>query len=468
MRPFLFLLLILTLAIVACGGAAPTVPSTPKPVSTSQATSTPKPALPTSTPTMESTATATAIPAGIIHVDTLDQEVYPFVSNGQCSLAEAMIAANSRKAVDTCAAGIEGETIIELMPGEYHFTQPDNSPPLFDWLISLRSVGSALPPVIFPLTIRGNSAILIRDEDSEPFRFFELMVNSKLTLEDVTLQGGEVGEDWGGAIYAMSALLNLDHVRLINNRAQLGGAIYFDLSALNIQNSEFKNNFSTNSGGALSISSSKANIQTTRFDSNQSDSDGAGLYAYWVTLTLTDNIFIKNRVTGDGYGSVGGGIYANHVNITITDSQFYQNESPMYGGAIAINNPELAGIDPEEGDIIEQIQSSPMISDMLTSIPGFQATLEAHPSGVYVDFHEDTQIHNNCFANNVTINPQDPNWTSGLLGRAAAADGNYWGDPSGPSGMGPGNGDSVGKRVIFAPFLTEMPEYCDTELAKKK
>jgi len=161
-------------------------------------------------------------------------------------------------------------------------------------------------------------------------------------------------------------------------------------------------------------------------------------------------------------------MYVNHVNLTVSESQFYQSELLMYGGAIGINNPILAGIDPEDGDPIEQLQESPVVSNMLTSIPGFQATLEAHPSGIYVDFHEDAQIHNNCFANNVTINPGDPNWTSGLLGRAAVADGNYWGDSSGPSGMGPGTGDSVGKRLTFAPFLTVMPGYCDPALADQQ
>lgn len=140
----------------------------------------------------------------------------------------------------------------------------------------------------------------------------------------------------------------------------------------------------------------------------------------------------------------------------------------MYGGAISVNNPQLAGIDPEDGDPIEQLQESPMITDMMTSIPGFQATLEAHPSGIYVDFQEDAQIHNNCFANNITINPQDPNWTSGLLGRASVADGNYWGHASGPSGMGPGTGDSVGKRLIFEPFLTTVPDFCDAALAEQQ
>ncbi len=425
-------------------------------------------AAPSETPVPANTSTATPSPVGLVRVDTLEQEVYPFVENGKCSLGEAVFVANSGEPLDSCAAGVVGETVIELMPGEYHFTQRDQTPPQVEWMASVVDVGDALPPVIFPLTIHGNGAVLIRDEGAEPFRFFELMVNAKLTLENITLQGGDVGEDWGGAIYAMSALLDLNEVHFINNRAQNGGAIYFDLSVLTIRNSEFIGNHAIRRGGALFISSSKANIESTRFEANESGGNGGGLYADTVTLVLTDDFFIQNRVTGESYGSRGGGMYVNHVNLTVTASQFYQNESPMYGGAIGVNNPILAGIDPEDGDPIEQLQASPMVSDFMTSIPGFQATLEAHPSGIYVDFHEDAQIHNNCFANNITIHPGDPNWTSGLLGRAAVADGNYWGDPSGPSGMGPGTGDSVGKRLTFAPFLTEPPEHCDPTLADIK
>lgn len=469
MRRLFLTFSVLILAAMSCQSVTTTtVPATTQAASVSQAVASPTVDLTnTPSPTAPSTSTPTIIPAGLIQVDTLEQEVYPFEENGKCSLAEAIFAANSGEPKDSCAAGVPGESIIELMPGEYYFTQRDQTPPQVEWMTSVVSVGDALPPVIFPLTIRGNGAVLVRDEAAEPFRFFEVMVNSKLSLNDLTLQGGDVGEDWGGAIYSMSALIELDQVRFVGNRAENGGAIYFDLSALNVQNSEFIENHATGSGGAIFITSSKTNIQSTRFESNQSDGDGGALYADTVTLVLTDTFFLKNRVTGDEYGSRGGGLYLNHVNLTLTESQFYENESPMYGGAIAINNPILAGIDPEEGDPMEPLQSSPVVMDFMTSIPGFQATLEAHPSGIYVEFHEDAQIHNNCFANNVTINPQDPNWTSGLLGRASAADGNYWGDPSGPSGMGPGRGDSVGKNLTFAPFLNAAPEFCDSEFAEQ-
>lgn len=468
MRPFRFFFLIVILATMACGSAVST-PSASAPLIDPNPPGTEAPSAVATIPeSADVTATIAPSPVNVIQVDTLEQEVYPFIENGKCSLAEAIYAANSEKPKDSCPSGVLGETVIELMPGEYHFTQRDRTPPQVEWIASVVDVGDALPPVIFPLTIHGNGAVLMRDDGSEPFRFFEVMVNARLTLENITLQGGDVQDDPGGAIYSMSALIELKNVRFVNNRAQNGGAIYFDLSALTIQNSEFTGNHASRSGGAIFISSSRATIQSTHFEANESDGDGGALHADTVTLVLTDLFFLKNRVTGDNYGSRGGGMDLNHVNLTITGSQFYRNESPGYGGAIAVNNPVLAGIDPEEGDPMEPLLDSPIVTDFLTSIPGFQATLEAHPSGIYVDFNEDAQIHNNCFANNITLNPEELNWTSGLLGRASVADGNYWGDPSGPAGMGPGTGDSVGKRLTFSPFLTAPPDFCDPDLSDQE
>ncbi|MDL1941046.1 hypothetical protein FBQ99_01730 [Chloroflexi bacterium CFX2] len=430
---------------------------------------TPTVSSPQATPVPAGTSTPAAPKEGVIFVDTLEQEVYPFVQNGKCSLAEAIMAANTAKQFDSCNAGVPGKSVIELMPGEYVFTRVDQSPPVYEWLVSTTDTGTALPPIVSPVTIHGNGAVLTRGENAEPFRFFELMINSALTMNNVTLQNGDVADDWGGAVYSMNASITLENTRFINNRAENGGAVYFTLGRMDITNSEFVNNKSTGNGGALFIDSSRSLIQSTRFEGNESDGNGGGLYAYFATIVIRDGFFIRNRVTGNGNGIFGGGMYTNHVNITITESQFYQNEAPSYGGAVGVINPILAGIDPEEEDMLEQIQDQPLISDMLTSIPGFQATLEAHPSGIYVDFKEDIQIHNNCFANNATLNPAEPNWTSGIHANAAMADGNYWGHPSGPSGRGPGTGDSVGKnRVTFAPFLTEAPPHCDPEFAERK
>ena len=234
MRNFIIVLLIVALGIVACQTTSITTPAVNTSVSTISSstevlieTATASASSSTEEPT--AAPTATALPNNVIRVDTLEQEVYPFVENGKCSFAEAIIAANSGEPKDSCAAGVQGESVIELMPGEYHFTQPDGSPPQFEWLATIVEVGSALPPIVFPMTIRGNGATLIRDEGSQPFRFFELVINSTLAMSDITLQNGDAGEeDWGGAIYVSTASLNLNKVHFVGNRASDGGGIYLE------------------------------------------------------------------------------------------------------------------------------------------------------------------------------------------------------------------------------------------------
>lgn len=464
MRPLIVFCTVILMTTLACVGGnvgAPAESNSPTEEAATQIASAPTGELVTPTSTLS--------PANVIYVDTLEQEVYPFVQNGKCSFAEAIMAANTGKQFDSCNTGALGESIIELMPGEYVFTQVDQSPQVYEWLISVTDIGTALPPIVYPMTIHGNGAILTRDENAEPFRFFELMVNSTLTMNNITMQNGDVQDDWGGAIYSMNASITLDNAHFINNHSDNGGAIYFTLGRIDITNSTFINNTTTGNGGALFIDSSRSLIQSSHFEGNEADGNGGGLYAYFATITMRDGFFIKNRVTGNGNGNWGGGLFANHVNLTITESQFYQNEAPHNGGAVGVVNPILAGIDPEEDSALQQIQEAPIVSDMLTSIPGFQSTLEAHPSGIYVEFNEDIQIHNNCFANNATHDPLEPNWTSGIHASAAMADGNYWGHPSGPSGRGPGIGESVGKtNVTFAPFLTEAPSFCDPSLTENK
>ena len=59
-------------------------------------------------------------------------------------------------------------------------------------------------------------------------------------------------------------------------------------------------------------------------------------------------------------------------------------------------------------------------------------------------------IHcNNIFANTIGLNN-----TSGVL---VDAENNWWGDPSGPSGVGPGSGDAVSDNVDYDPWETSYP-----------
>ena len=89
MRAFIALFFVLILLTLACGSGninTPAISNSPtKGAAVTQAAS---------SPTEESvTPTATPSPANVIFVDTLEQEVYPFIQNGKCSLAEAIMAA---------------------------------------------------------------------------------------------------------------------------------------------------------------------------------------------------------------------------------------------------------------------------------------------------------------------------------------------------------------------------------------
>jgi predicted outer membrane repeat protein len=466
MRSFVVYLFVILLALSACQGGPGVTTSVP--VEQGQETQTSAPATQalsaseTSSPTPAATQTATALPAGLIQVDTLEQEVYPFIENGKCSLGEAIFAANAGKPKDSCAAGVPGESVIELMPGEYRFTQRDRTPPQAEWATSVVKVGDALPPIINALTIRGNGATLVRVEGAEPFRFFEIMFGP-FTLENITLQNGDVGEDWGGAIYSFNGSIMLDRVRFVNNHADNGGGVYFTFGGLTVRDSEFTENTADFAGGGIYFDSAKATVVNTTFTGNVAESQGGGIRAESATVVIEDSLFVKNQSTT----SRGGALHLEHINLSVLRGQFYQNHADYHGGAIYINNPETNGTVDEEGNPLDQLDQSPTYVQLATMIPGYQATLEAHPSGVFQDFHEDIQIHDSCFANNTTNFPGDLNWTAALSALSTNAENNYWGAPSGPSGMGPGTGDNIGKRIVFEPFQTVRPEYCDPAFSEQ-
>lgn len=445
--------------------APPQVDSTESPIPSTNTpqpnTVTPSPTtLPTTPPT--ETATVTPEPAGLIRVDTLEQEVYPFVENGRCSLAEAIIAANQKKQVDTCPPGGETESVIELMPGTYPLTQIDATPQQVDWAYSTTGTGNALPAIVRTLTMRGNGAVLSRQDASEPFRILEVLYGT-FTLEDITLQGGEVKpEDWGGAMLVQQASLVMDGVTVKDSIAENGGGVYFTYGALTVRNSTFTGNEALFSGGGLYAAEMKAEITNSQFHDNIADGWGAGAFIEDAFITVSDCLFTGNRSN-----SRGGGINLQVVEAAVLRSQFYNNYASISGAGVSGRNYLYEDdIAEAEADPVEKwLQSSESAVQMATDIPGFIETLVAHPSGMFVPRKLRIEVHDSCFSGNTDSQPPAESAT-GIAGRTSSEN-NYFGHPSGPSGMGDGSGDAVGGEVAFEPFLTEPPPHCDLSLAGK-
>ncbi len=482
MRVVVFTLLLLSSLLAACApahvpvtGAEPSAPAAAQPsrgagqltasrtsLPTSRATTAPS-ATATLTPRPSATRTPTPPPAGIIQVDTLEQEVYPFPQNGNCSLAEAITAANLLRPVDGCAAGVENQTVIELMPGTYRLTRMDTSPQQVEWAVHTDAAGSALPPVARVLTLRGNGAVLSREDAAEPFRILEILYGSLITLEDITFQGGDAGETgWGGGVLVQNASAHLSNVQFFNNRAENGGGMYLSNGGLTVRDSLFQGNEAYFSGGGLYVDTAKIEISGTRFLENRNDGVGAGFFAERITLLLTDSIFIGNT----NAGTHGGGLSIAEAEATILRSQFYRNVTGSTGGGASFRNYIYEDdIAEAEADPMLMLENSEFYQQYATMIPGFRETLVAQPSGQFQAIKLKIEIHDSCFKNNVTHFPGDPNWAS-AIGGVSLAQNNYYGHPSGPGGMGPGIGDMVGKKVEFEPFLAAPPPHCDLSLAK--
>ncbi|MEQ1604067.1 MAG: choice-of-anchor J domain-containing protein, partial [Pyrinomonadaceae bacterium] len=154
-----------------------------------------------------------------INVNTVDQEVN---NDGDCSLQEAITAANTNAIVDACTAGVGSDTIV-LPPGTYQMTGLSGDP---------ASVPQAANPAITsPITIQGNGAII---DGGAGLRAFTVMGAGSLTLQNLIIRdfavtggnganGGGGGLGAGGAVYVNSGgTLTADTCTFENNSATGG------------------------------------------------------------------------------------------------------------------------------------------------------------------------------------------------------------------------------------------------------
>jgi len=256
--------------------------------------------------------TAVLIPsarANAITVNTTDDEVN---SDGDCSLREAVLAANGDTAVDACTAG-SGDDVITLPPGTYTLTLAgageDNGQ-----TGDLDLTGN--------VTINGggqNSTII---DGASADRIFDVQDGAQATLSGVTVQHGSTAS--GGGVN-VSGALTVNASRITANTATgVGGGIFV--------------------GGTLTVTRS-------RIDGNQANG-GGGIYVSFLPTTILESEISGNSVTGGG-----GGIYSSGslavVNSTLSGNTangsgggLYGVESPnihLYNATISANTADADG-----------------------------------------------------------------------------------------------------------------------------
>ena len=283
---------------------------------------------------------------------TVDVFVDDITVNGNCTLREAIEAANTNTAVDGCAAGsVVGQDLIILPSGEYAITEVitaenGNQSGDFDILESVIISGAGA-------TINGNSIDRIFDIGTTgdyvptvsviPERSAEATAaitgSIDVLIYGVTLTHGAA--EHGGAIFVHTGRVAIQQTNFYSNTCGYGCGIYVDEGFVAISNSRFSQGYAYDpdpvdddeeegEGGAIYSSQGFLTIDNSRFEHNYAEDDGGALYLYSGVADIRSSTFYSNTTPDDG-----GAIEIDYANVQILDgTRFEENYADENGGAI--------------------------------------------------------------------------------------------------------------------------------------
>ena len=228
-------------------------------------------------------------------------------NNGNCTLREAIIAANTDVADDACTAGT-GADRIALKAGRYELSVPgsDEEDAAMGDLDVTDTDGLEI------IGARAGSAIDANAID----RIFHTRAAANASFVRLTITGGNVIDDMGGAFdVAEGSTATITDTTLIGNTATgEGGAIEVHNlgSTLNLTNSTVVGNAST---GAIA-------------------GDGGGMeYDGNTLVNVTNTTFSGNAAAQSGGAIESEGGIGNFLNVTVTN-----NSAPTAGGIVLSDN----------------------------------------------------------------------------------------------------------------------------------
>jgi CSLREA domain-containing protein len=278
--------------------------------------------------------TAINIPSTVITVTTTTDELN---NDGDCSLREAVKAANTDTPVDNCPTGNDDDTIV-LSANIYTLTIEGRAE-------DANATGDLDVTGVLTITGAGAPTTTIQS-GAEAFSGIDRVINvlsySNLTIQNVQIRNGQTHSgttphiDGGGVYVAENSLLTVDNCIIAYNQAANSGGI---LSAANttvtLNNSIISNNYGLSGGGGLR-SRGMVTIRNTTFDRNTAVIAGA-FYSDNGPVNIVNSTFSGNRAIGNGwppgYGLVGGAI-SNHGRLNISNSTISGNTAGIKGGGI--------------------------------------------------------------------------------------------------------------------------------------
>jgi|RhiMetdeSRZDD1v2_1073273.scaffolds.fasta_scaffold178291_2 hypothetical protein len=228
--------------------------------------------------------------AATITVTTNDPRI---ITDGQCSLIEAIVNANNDAATHPdCAAGSGADTIVLPANANVTLSAVDNS-----------NLGPAgLPVITSRITIEGNGATIARQGNAPAFRLMAVANSGDLTLQRVTLSGGF--SPVAAGVYN-SGTLTIENSTISGNTANFnGGGVYnAEYGTVTIENSTISGNTASTGAGLFNVG--LTTIFNSTISGNIANSRGGGVfngppfYCYYFfgcgTLKLNNSVIVGNQ-----------------------------------------------------------------------------------------------------------------------------------------------------------------------------
>jgi len=248
--------------------------------------------------------------------------------DGQCTLREAIIAANSGNSSGSmpgeCAGG-EFDPVVDRI----EFT---------DAVTGTINLNSALPNVNDPIDLIGPGADdLTIDGNAITTNTGALRIVSPTLIEGIRFVN-TTSTGSGGAINT-SQPLTLREVVIEDNAARAGGGVYSE-GDTTIERSVFRNNTATDfDGGAVNLANSGKTliVHESLFEGNQAAPGARSGGAINVggsdhVTEISGSTFIDNAVNGGD--RFGGAIRIGGASLSVVNSTFTGNAATLHGGAI--------------------------------------------------------------------------------------------------------------------------------------
>lgn len=289
-------------------------------------------------------------PASAAATITVTTTTDSIADDGQCSLREAVLSANTDTGTGGCPAG-SGADVIVFDP-----SLPD--PAVFLLILTgANEDGSATGDLdlIGILNIQGINPNQVIIDGNGADRVFDIRPGATVTISGITVRNGNPGSgaNGGGIIITGGtprAKLTLMNSFILNNTAVIGGGIQNASNGATaiIQATQISSNIAATSGGGIANSGDLTLINST-MTQNQART-GGGIEHSGFSMHLTNDTISNNTASDNG-----GGLY-NRGDTIILNSTFNGNTAsgPETGGNIfhdmasmAIKNSIIANSDAD-------------------------------------------------------------------------------------------------------------------------